>query len=75
MNRETRQNGEPLAQLPPSPPTVEIDRSTLRLLEQWKTEDETSDAAELLAAEREVAEFKEAMDKSRILAGELPLYP
>ena len=76
MNQETRRPGELPPQPPPIPPTApEIDRATLQLLNGWKTEDATDDANEIRAAEHELAEFKEAMNKSRILTGELPLYP
>lgn len=76
MNQETRQPGELSPQPRPIPPTTsEIDRATLLLLNSWRAEDVTDDANEIRAAERELAEFKEAMNQSRILAGELPLYP
>jgi hypothetical protein len=75
MKGETRGPGE----MPPEPPiplpATEIDRATLQLLERWRTEDATNDVNEIRAAELELAEFKEAMNRSRILAGELPLYP
>jgi hypothetical protein len=75
MNQETRQPGELQSQPPPIPSTTpEIDGATLQLLNSWRAEDATDDANEIRAAERELAEFKEAMNKIRIQAGELPLY-
>jgi hypothetical protein len=76
VSREAGQPGE----LPPQPPPIapaapEIDRTTLQLLARWKAEDATNDPAEVRAAEIELAEFKEAMNQSRIRAGEPPLYP
>ena len=76
MNHQTRQASELLPQQPPIPPsTTETDGATLQLLERWRAEDATDDAGEIRAAEQELVEFKAALNKSRTLAGELPLYP
>ena len=52
-----------------------VNHELLALLEQWMAEDATDDPEAILRAEREIAEFKRAMNENRILAGELPLFP
>jgi hypothetical protein len=49
--------------------------TTLELLEAWRLQDATDDLDQLRAAERELTEFKKAMNESRTLAGEPLLYP
>ena len=51
------------------------DTATLELLEAWRLQDATDDLEQLRAAERELSEFKKAMNESRTLAGEPLLYP
>jgi len=51
------------------------DTSTLELLSRWKQEDATNNAEEIRTAERELSEFKNAMNESRAEPGESPLYP
>jgi hypothetical protein len=55
--------------------SVSVDTATLELLEAWRRQDATDDVEQLRAAERELTEFKKAMNESRTLAGEPPLYP
>lgn len=52
-----------------------IDATTLELLAQWKQEDATRNPNELRAAERDLAEFKKAMNQNRTEAGDSVLYP
>ena len=52
-----------------------VDIATLELLEAWRLQDATDDLEQLRAAERELTEFKKAMNESRTLAGEPLLYP
>ena len=59
---------------PPSA-TDAIDHATLQLLDDWRHRDATDNPAEIRAAELELGEFKQAMNESRIRAGEPLLYP
>jgi hypothetical protein len=52
-----------------------VDTATLELLEAWRLQDATDDPEQLRAAERDLTEFKKAMNQSRTLAGEPLLYP
>ena len=52
-----------------------IDTATLDLLAGWRNEDATNDAEQIRDAERELAEFKRAMNDSRTRVGEPLLYP
>lgn len=52
-----------------------VDTATLALLARWKAENATQNAEELLAAKRELNEFKKAMNDNRAEAGELVPYP
>jgi len=52
-----------------------IDTATLELLASWRREDAMEDPVELHAAERELTEFKTAMNRTRSAEGGLPLYP
>lgn len=52
-----------------------IDTGTLRLLDSWAREDATSDPDRLTAAQRELDEFKRAMNENRAASGERILYP
>ena len=54
---------------------VSIDTATLELLRRWRIEDATQDAEEIRAAEKEIADFKRAMNENRTTAGESLLYP
>jgi hypothetical protein len=58
---------------PLSPGTV--DTETLALLEAWAREDATDDPAKLRAAQKELDEFKRAMNENRAATGERILYP
>jgi hypothetical protein len=59
--------------LPPA--NGSIDNATLELLASWQVEDATKNAEDLQAAEKELAEFKRAMNENRIASGEPVLYP
>jgi hypothetical protein len=61
--------------LPPAQGREAVDTATLDLLAAWRLEDATDNLDELRAAERELSEFKKAMNETRTLAGELPIYP
>jgi hypothetical protein len=52
-----------------------IDTATLELLARWRQQDATADPEQVRAAERELAEFKKAMNDNRTIAGEPILYP
>lgn len=61
--------------LPPAgilPPTPDNSK-TIALLEQWADEDATEDPAAIAQAERELAEFKRALNRNR--PGESPVFP
>ncbi len=53
----------------------EVDTETLALLEGWAREDATDDPAKLRAAQKELDEFKRAMNENRVATGERILYP
>jgi len=53
----------------------EVDTETLALLEGWAREDATDDPEKLLAAQKELDEFKRAMNENRAATGERILYP
>lgn len=57
------------------PGNASIDTATLELLAQWRREDATDDPEKICEAERELAEFKRAMNESRAFCGETPLFP
>ena len=59
----------------PPPPTASIDTATLELLAAWKAEDATSDPEKLREADKEIAEFKKAMNEARAAVGARPLFP
>lgn len=52
-----------------------IDTETLELLEAWAREDATDDPEKLRAAQKELDEFKKAMNENRAACGERILYP
>jgi hypothetical protein len=52
-----------------------IDNATLKLLASWRIEDATKNPEDIQAAERELAEFKKAMNENRAYSGEPVLYP
>ena len=60
--------GAPLA-------TGAIDTETLELLESWAREDATEDPEKLRDAQKELDEFKKAMNENRTASGERILYP
>ena len=60
--------GAPLA-------TGAIDTETLALLEAWAREDATDDPDKLRSAQKELDEFKKAMNENRTACGERILYP
>ena len=52
-----------------------LDTATLKLLANWRRQDETTDPEQLRAAENELERFKKAMHDNRVIAGEPPPYP
>ena len=60
--------GAPLA-------TGTIDTETLEILEAWAREDATDDPEKLRDAQKELDEFKKAMNENRAACGERILYP
>ncbi len=52
-----------------------IDTETLELLEGWAREDATDDPEKLKDAQKELDEFKRAMNENRTACGERILYP
>jgi hypothetical protein len=68
---------DPPASLPGSGSTSaarSVDTATLELLRSWQREDDTSDPAQLKAAEKELAEFRKAVNDARASSGEPLLY-
>ena len=65
--------------LPPVPETGAFEPpdkdATIALIQQWIDEDATDDPEEIAAAERELEEFKAAMNAERVRAGARLLYP
>ena len=59
----------------PEPDPVSRDEATLALLESWRIEDATTDPELIAAAERELAQFKTAMNEPRALACARLLFP
>ncbi len=52
-----------------------IDTETLEILEAWAREDSTVDPDNLKDAQKELDEFKKAMNENRAACGERILYP
>jgi len=77
MSRKHQAKAEPSP--PPdfeqSPNGDQIDWATVELLQNWRRQDATENPEEIRAAERELAEFKKAMNESRTLAGQPVVYP
>ena len=57
------------------PPPRSVDTATLDLLAAWKAEDATTDPEKLLEADKEIAEFKKAMNENRAATGARLLFP
>jgi hypothetical protein len=55
--------------------TGAIDTETLELLEAWAREDATDDPEKLRTAQKELDEFKRAMNENRAACGERLIYP
>ena len=55
--------------------TGAIDTETLEFLEAWAREDATDDPEKLRDAQKELEEFKKAMNENRAACGERILYP
>ena len=73
-----RQNHEkePMTARPPSMPLsgpTPDNSPTMALLEQWAIEDATSDPTAIAQAERELAEFKAALNANR--PADSPVFP
>ena len=76
MKHQTTSPGE--APMPPilqSSASESIDSATLDLLASWRIEDATKNPEDVQAAEKELAEFKKAMNDNRTGSGEPLLYP
>jgi hypothetical protein len=52
-----------------------VDTETLEILAAWAREDSTEDPEKLRAAQKELDEFKQAMNENRAACGERILYP
>jgi hypothetical protein len=66
---------QPISGLPIQPATEEVDTDTLELLAAWKVQDTTADPEQVRAAEKELADFKKAMNENRAVTGERVLFP
>ena len=67
---------QPAMPPPPQPSgNGSIDTATLELLASWRIQDATTDPEQIRAAERELADFKKAMNETRTVAGERVLFP
>jgi hypothetical protein len=64
---------QPVSALPP--PMGSVDTATLELLASWKAQDATTDPEKIRAADKEVAEFKKAMNENRAATGARLLFP
>lgn len=74
----THQTSSKPVSMPRATPRVtagSINYELLELLEKWRLEDETDDPEEIRIAEKELAEFKRAMNENRIFSGEPLLFP
>lgn len=77
MNRQAQSPNEASTKppLPSAGGREGRDAATVDLLAAWRLEDATDNLDEIRAAERELPEFKKAMNETRTLAGERPIYP
>ena len=75
MNERTMVEANSTLPAAPLPSNAPVDTATLELLAQWGREDATDDPEKIRAAEKELAEFKRAMNENRTLSGEPPLFP
>jgi hypothetical protein len=75
VKHQTIPETNPTPPLAPRPNNNPIDMATFELFAKWRAEDATDDPEELRKAERELAEFKKAMNGNRAQAGEPILYP
>jgi hypothetical protein len=75
MKQQTKSESSPIPPLLQPVSSGAIDTATLELLARWKQEDATKNPEEVRAAERELTEFKKAMNESRAQAGEPVLFP
>jgi len=60
---------------PPQRSSGAIDTATLELLASWRQQDATTDPEQVQAAEKELAEFKKAMNENRAVVEESVLFP
>jgi hypothetical protein len=62
---------------PPSPPSANgsTDPATLELLASWRVEDAKPTPDQVRTAEKELLEFKRAMNENRASTGQSVLYP
>ena len=59
----------------PPPPMGSVDYATLELLAAWRREDATTDREKLRQADKDIAEFKKAMNENRAATGARLLFP
>lgn len=52
-----------------------VDYATLELLAAWRREDATTDREKLRQADKDIAEFKKAMNENRAATGARLLFP
>lgn len=74
MERQIPSEPAPMPPVVRPPDRGSIDAATLELLATWRLQDATENPEEIRAAERELAEFKRAMNEGRAFAGERLLY-
>ena len=74
-HQTTSQDEAPPAPLVQPSDNVSIDSVTLELLARWRVEDAKKNPEDVQAAEKELEEFKKAMNDSRTGSGEPLLYP
>ena len=76
MRQQTTTTDPSLVPLVEAPlATGAIDTETLELLDAWAREDATDDPEKLRDAQKELDEFKKAMNENRAACGERILYP
>jgi len=74
-HQTTSQDEAPPATIVQRSDNGSIDSVTLELLARWRVEDAAKNPEDVQAAEKELEEFKKAMNESRTGSGEPLLYP
>jgi hypothetical protein len=75
MNQRSKSQSADAPSITAPPDQGLIDTATLDLLAGWRRSDATDNPDEVRAAERDLAEFKRAMNENRIAAKDPALYP